>query len=290
VVGRAVNEEKEELSKAEQPALQPDGRKAPIVGVGASAGGVRALQDFFAAVPEKIGAAFVVIVHLDPESRSELPGILSARTKMPVIQVRETNDLERDHIYVIPPDRRLSVSDHEVSAVAFDSPRGQRAPIDLFFRSLAEQHGDGFAVILTGAGSDGAIGVKAIKEAGGIVIVQDPNEAEYPSMPRAAIATEVADFILPVREMGPQLSELIRTRGQVYHSLRDDEEDYLRRILSHVRVRTGHDFSHYKRSTVLRRSCGARRSAAPRASPSTTNICARMPRKPRRCSRTCLSR
>ena len=93
--------------------------------------------------------------------------------------------------------------------VAFDEPRGHRAPIDLFFRSLAEQHGDGFAVILTGAGSDGAVGVRAVKEAGGIILVQDPDEAEYPSMPRSAIATGIADFVLPVRDLAARLVELI---------------------------------------------------------------------------------
>src|SRR5262252_44843 len=186
----------------------------PIVGVGASAGGVKALQAFFEALPSNTGAAFVVIVHLDPDARSELASILSQRTTMPVTQIDNREQLHPNHVYVIAPDRRLHIADHTISALPFEEPRGHRAPIDLFFRSLAEQHGDGFAVILTGAGGDGAIGVKAIKEAGGIVIVQDPNEAEYPSMPRAAIATEVADFILPVREMGPQLAELIRTRGQ----------------------------------------------------------------------------
>ncbi|HYM16959.1 MAG TPA: chemotaxis protein CheB, partial [Micropepsaceae bacterium] len=246
-----MNEEGEQ-SRAARSAGK-DRAKPPIVGIGASAGGVKALQEFFEHVADNLGAAFVVIVHLDPESRSELPGILSARTKMKVTEVQTTSDLEQDQIYVIPPDRRVIISDHEVSALAFESPRGQRSPIDLFFRSLAERHGYDVAVILTGAGSDGAAGIKAIKEAGGIVIVQDPNEAEYPSMPRAAIATEVADFVLPVEKMGPQLAELIRTRGQVYDNLRDDEEEYLRRVLSHVRVRTGHDFSHYKRSTVLRR-------------------------------------
>jgi len=252
LVGRDVNQKRED-SDASRPAPEPVQAKPPIVGIGASAGGIKALQEFFDATPDDTGAAFIVIVHLDPESRSELPGILATRTKMPVTQVHAKTNLEKDHIYVIPPDRSLSLSDHEVSAVPFDVPRGQRSPIDLFFRSLAQQHGDGFAIILTGAGSDGAVGVKAIKEAGGIVLVQDPNEAEYPSMPRSAIATEVADFVLPTREMGPRLAELIRNRGQVYETLQDDEEEYLRRILSHVRVRTGHDFSHYKRSTVLRR-------------------------------------
>src|SRR5215813_11887895 len=161
----------------------------PIVAIGASAGGVRALQEFFAALPESTGAAFVVIVHLDPQHRSELPKILAGRTKMPVVQVENREKLKADHVYVIPPDRRLQITDHELSALEFDEPRGKRSPIDLFFRSVAERLGDGFAVILSGAGSDGTIGVRAVKEAGGIILVQDPNEAEYASMPRSAIST-----------------------------------------------------------------------------------------------------
>src|SRR5262249_28296670 len=133
-------------------------------------------------------------------------------------------------------------------------PRGQRAPIDLFFRSLAGQHGDGFAIILTGAGADGAVGVRAVKEAGGIILVQDPAEAEYPSMPRSAIATGNADLVLPVRELATRLVRLVRNKHSIDF---DDEakvdEEGLRRLLAHVRVRTGHDFSKYKRSTVLRR-------------------------------------
>ena len=138
--------------------------------------------------------------------------------------------------------------------MAFDEPRGQRAPIDLFFRSLAEQLGDGFAVILSGAGSDGALGVRAVKEAGGIILVQDPNEAEYSSMPRSAIATGVADFVLPVRELAKRLVDLIASQASMSAAdIGKLDEELLRRILAHLRVRTGHDFSKYKRSTVLRR-------------------------------------
>ena len=225
-----------------------------IVGIGASAGGIQTLQAFFQALPDATGAAFVVIVHLDPESHSDLASILAARTRMPVVQVGATETLAPNHVYVIPPDRRLHITDREISAVEFDEPRGQRAPIDLFFRSLAERHGDGFAVILTGAGSDGAVGVRAVKEAGGIILVQDPGEAEYPSMPRSAIATGIADFVLPVRGIAARIEELVRNRDSV--SIADGgkfNEELLRRILAHVRVRTGHDFSKYKRPTVLRR-------------------------------------
>lgn len=134
--------------------------KPMIVGIGASAGGIHALQTFFAGLPGNTGAAFVVIVHLDPRVRSELPSILAARTSMPVSQVATTEALQPDHVYVIPPDRQLQLTDDAISTTEFNAPRGRRAPIDLFFRSLAKQHGDGFAVVLSGAGSDGAIGIK----------------------------------------------------------------------------------------------------------------------------------
>src|SRR6516165_6331535 len=144
---------------------------------------------------------------------------------MPVAQVGARERLQANHVYVIPPDRRLNIIDHEISAAEFYEPRGQRAPIDLFFRSLAVQ-GDGFAVILTGAGSDGAIGVRAVKEAGGIILVQDPNEAEYQSMPRSAIATGSPDFILPVREIAARLVELVHKKDSLSTGdvLKFDEE------------------------------------------------------------------
>ena len=225
-----------------------------IVAIGASAGGVSALQSFFAALPDDSGAAFVVVVHLDPQHRSELPAILAAKTRMPVVQVSARQRLQANHVYVISPGRRLEMVDHEISAFAFDEPRGQRSPIDLFFRSVAERLGDGFAVILSGAGSDGALGVRAVKESGGIILVQDPAEAEYASMPRSAIAVGVADFVLPVHELAAQLLDLIRVKANVsVADIRNFDEEPLRRILSHLRVRTGHDFSKYKRSTVMRR-------------------------------------
>src|SRR5215470_7809960 len=231
-------------------ALQPD--EPVIVAMGASAGGVRALQTFFGSIPADTGAAYVVIVHLDPERRSELPSILGARTKMPVIQVQERQKIEANRVYVIPPDRRLEMVDHEISATPFDEPHGARSPIDQFFRSVAEKLGDGFAVILSGAGSDGVVGVRAVKESGGIILVQEPAEAEYPSMPRAAIATGVVDVVLPVNELAGRLSDLIQLKQTLAVEPKVDEE-LLRRVLAHLRIRTGHDFSKYKRSTVLRR-------------------------------------
>jgi two-component system CheB/CheR fusion protein len=239
-------------------------KRPVIVAIGASAGGVHALQSLFAALPKDTGAAFVVVVHLDPEHRSELVNIIATRTRMPVIEIGTRQHIEANHVYVIPPDRRLQMVDHEISALEFDEPRGQRSPIDLFFRSLAEKLGDGFAVILSGAGADGAIGVRAVKEAGGIILVQDPNEAEYASMPRSAIATGVADFVMAVRDLAKRLVDLIRIKESAsVPDIRNFDEELLRRILAHLRVRTGHDFSKYKRSTVLRRV--ARRMQVTRA-------------------------
>jgi two-component system CheB/CheR fusion protein len=249
-----AGDENTDANEQERTEPKQQSTKPSIVGIGASAGGIQALQTFFEALPDRTGVAFVVIVHLAPESHSELPRILATRTRMPVTQVHEPASLEPDHVYVIPPDRHLRISDNEISAHQFDSPRGQRAPIDLFFRSLAERHGDGFAIILTGAGSDGAVGLKAVKEAGGIILVQDPNEAEYASMPRSAIATGLADFVLPLREIATHVVELARNKAHVpLGQLRDTDEEYVRRILAHVRSRTGHDFSQYKKATVLRR-------------------------------------
>jgi two-component system CheB/CheR fusion protein len=219
---------------------------------------------FFESIPDAVDAAFVVVLHLDPERQSELPNILPTRTKMPVTQVSGLTPIEPRHVYVIPPNRQLRATDHHLAITEFDEPRWQRAPIDLFFRSLASQGGDDFAVILTGAGSDGSVGIKAVKEAGGIILVQDPDEAEYGSMPRSAVATGLADFVLPVREIAARLPELIRNRpNPPSDDLTETDEEAMPRILSHLRVRSGHDFSSYKKSTVRWRI--ARRMQAQRA-------------------------
>jgi two-component system CheB/CheR fusion protein len=225
-----------------------------VVAMGASAGGVSALQRFFSAMPNDTGAAFVVVVHLDPGHRSELSAILASRTSMPVVQVQDREKLHPDHVYIIPPDRRLEMVDHEIAAIPFDEPRGLRSPIDQFFRSVAEHLGDGFAVILSGAGNDGSLGVRAIKESGGIILVQDPSEAEYSSMPRNAIATGIVDVILPLHELADRLADLIRVKqGSPASDVSLVDDEHVQRILAHLRVRTGRDFSRYKRSTVLRR-------------------------------------
>jgi two-component system CheB/CheR fusion protein len=233
---------------------EEESERFPTVGIGASAGGVKALQAFFENLPDDLEAAFVVIVYLDPWRPSELSSILSARTKMTVTQVSGLTPFEPRHVYVIPPNRQLVATDHHLAIAEFDEPRWQRAPIDRFFRSLAAQHGDDFAIVFSGAGSDGSVGIKAVKEAGGIILVQDPHEAEYGSMPRSAVATGLADLVLPVKEIAARLPELIRNwRSPPFDTVTETDEETMQRILSHLRVRSGHDFSSYKKSTIRRR-------------------------------------
>jgi two-component system CheB/CheR fusion protein len=235
-----------------------------VCGIGASAGGIEALRQLFGAVRTDLGLSYVVILHLAPDFKSELPGILARETAMPVVQVadHETRKLEANHVYVIAPDRKLEITDSVISSSAFDQPSGRRSAIDMFFRSLAVAHGDGFAVILSGAGSDGAVGARAVKESGGLVLVQDPSEASHSSMPRSVIATGAADLVLPIRDIVAQLAVLTRAKEQVRGllqaeesaaDLRDEEMRALRALLALLHKRTGHDFSHYKRPTVLRR-------------------------------------
>jgi two-component system, chemotaxis family, CheB/CheR fusion protein len=235
-----------------------------ICGVGASAGGVEALQQFFESVSPDLGLAYVVVVHLAPDHKSELPGILARRTKMPVVQIGDNGktQLEPNHVYVVAPDRQLVIDDTAVGATPFVQPRGHRMAIDLFFRSLAEARGDGFAVVLSGSGADGALGAKAVKARGGVVLVQDPADATHGDMPRAVLATGVADLVLPVRELAVRLGEIAHNKTRMWPLLTEteelepiasDEERALRGVIELVKKRTGHDFAQYKRSTMVRR-------------------------------------
>ena len=227
-----------------------------VVGIGASAGGLKALEEFFQALPGSTGMAFVVITHLHPEHESHMAELLQRHTQMPVQQVNGLMSVENDHVYVIPPNRRLVMQDSQIDIAEFKEPRGQRAPVDYFFRSLARGHPNSVGIILSGGGTDGAVGVKAIKEEGGLLMVQHPDEAEYNSMPTAAIATGLADVVLPVRDLAVKLMEFTRFTPPLpleAEDLTEKQQEMIRRILAHVHARTGHDFSQYKRSTLLRR-------------------------------------
>jgi two-component system, chemotaxis family, CheB/CheR fusion protein len=225
----------------------------PICAIGASAGGVAALQTLFRLLPNDLGLAYVVVVHLAPDHPSAMEQILGACTKMQVHQVQDGPTLKPNCVYVIAPDRELVIDGDNVSARDFTEPRGKRAPIDLFFRSIAAARGDRIGVILTGAGSDGALGARAIKEAGGVVMVQEPAEAAFPMMPQNAIATGAADFIGPLAQLAERIGEIAQSKEAVRSLDMDGAANDLRRIINFLRTRTGHDFSSYKRATVLRR-------------------------------------
>ena len=241
------------------------GKRFPTVGIGTSAGGVHALQMFFESLPDDVDAAFVVVVHLDPSRQSELSSILAARTRMPVTQVTSLTAMEPRHVYVIPPNRQLRATDHHLAITEFDEPRWQRAPIDLFFRSLAAEGSNNFAIVFSGAGSDGSLGIKAVKEAGGIILVQDPEEAEYGSMPRSRRRHGPRGFrAAGARDRGPASRADSRSPGSARQRTSSRRtEQAMQRVLSHLRARSGHDFSSYKKSTIGRRI--ARRMQVQRA-------------------------
>jgi two-component system CheB/CheR fusion protein len=228
-----------------------------VVGIGASAGGLEALGAFFEALPDQTGMVFVVITHLHPEYESHMAELLQRYTQMPVMQVQKRTKVEANHVYVIPPNRAILMKDTHLDTREFEEPHGRRTPIDHFFRSLAASgHTDPIAVILSGGGTDGAVGIKDIKEVGGIIMVQQPEEAEYDGMPRAALSTGLVDVMLPTAQLAEKLADFIRHQPKLKHDvgqLTQAEEETLHRILAQVHARTGHDFSQYKRSTILRR-------------------------------------
>ncbi|HXE49757.1 MAG TPA: CheR family methyltransferase, partial [Ramlibacter sp.] len=241
----------------------------PLVGLGGSAGSIAALQAFFHAMPPDSGQAFVVIIHLSPEHQSTLAEILQRCTTMPVSQVNEKVKVEANRVYVIPPGKLIKTLD--ASLILVDerpTPRGRRSmAVDYFFRTLADTHGPHAAgVVLSGADSDGAIGIKRIKERGGLTVAQDPQEAEHLGMPHAAIATGMVDWVLPVAEMGPQLARYFELEKMLKlppeepspqaHAAATPaagDEAALREVLGFLRSRTGRDFACYKRATVVRR-------------------------------------
>lgn len=237
-------------------------RQFLVVGIGASAGGIRVLKEFFAQVPADSDMAYVVILHLSPEHESKLAEILQTVALIPVSQVQEENvKVEPNHVYVIPPNKSLVMNDCHLALSPVQSYEERRAPVDIFFRTLAESHDSrAVSVILSGTGADGSMGMKRVKEKGGIGIVQDPREAEYDGMPTSSIAAGLVDFVLPVREIPAQIIayrdhlKSVRIAVAPEDQKKDEsDETALREIFTQLRVKTGQDFSNYKRATVLRR-------------------------------------
>jgi two-component system CheB/CheR fusion protein len=229
----------------------------PIVGIGTSAGGLEALELFLANVPAQSGMAFVIVQHLDPERKSLLVELLQRCTPMPVVQAKDRTRVQPDCVYVIPPNKDLSILHGALHLLDPVTPRGLHLPIDFFLRALAEdQQEQSIGVILSGMGSDGTLGLRAIKEKGGVVFVQEPASAKFDSMPRSAIDAGLADVIAPVEDLPGKINAYLQYTPLITKPGLPDEyiaQSGLEKVLLLLRSQTGHDFSLYKKTTVYRR-------------------------------------
>ena len=238
-----------------QPA--PDGPRRPggfaVVGIGASAGGLDACTKLLDALPAGNGMAFILVQHLDPTHESMMVDLLAGHTAMTVRQATDGMLIEREHLYVIPPGTYLSVGTGALHLSPPQARHGARLPFDFLLHSLAEECGArAICVILSGTGADGSLGLKAVKESGGLVIAQDPDEAGYDGMPRNAIMTGAVDLVLPVAKIPEALVKHDRrmalTSTRIGRHEQDTARDWLPEIIDLLRTKTAHDFTLYKRA------------------------------------------
>ena len=231
-----------------------------IVGIGASAGGLEAFKSFFANMPPDSGMTFVLVQHLSPEHKSMLADLIGRATTMPVIEAENDMPIASDTVYVIPPDATLTVKQHNLRISRPAPPRERRRPIDTFFSSLAEEYGENaICIVLSGTGSDGALGLKTVKENGGLTFAQaETNHTSKSGMPQSAVDTGLVDEVMTVEEMPARLlayqSHLRKVASQKGDDgTRVDATDHLSKISALLRARVGHDFSKYKEKTLIRR-------------------------------------
>ena len=185
-----------------------------VVGIGASAGGIAPLQQFFEEMKTNTGLAFVVVMHLSPDFESQLAEVIQQKTKMPVVQVTEAVKVQPNHVYVIPPNHQLTFEDSMLRLLPPQQAHGRRVTIDLFFRTLAHAYGQrAVSIIMSGSDSDGVIGLKHIRAQGGVTVAQEPEEAEFNSMPQSAINTGMVDWVLRVGDMPRRLLEFVRNEN-----------------------------------------------------------------------------
>ena len=230
----------------------------PIVAMGASAGGLKAFEQFFANMPPESGVGFVLVPHLDPSHASMLPDLLRKYTKMAVLQAEDGMKVQRDRVHVLPPNTEMVIMHGTLLLKKLKEPRGLRLPIDTFFRSLAEDQRDkAIGIILSGNGTDGTLGLRAIKGELGMAMAQDASSAEYDSMPRSAIETGMVDYILAPDKMPAQLVTYVKrlVSGRYPRIVAGVERapESLQKIFHLLRSGTGHDFSFYKKNTLCRR-------------------------------------
>jgi chemotaxis methyl-accepting protein methylase/PAS domain-containing protein len=247
------------LKKASGRLLSPTAARRPfaIVGIGASAGGLEALAQFLGNVQADSGLAFVVIQHLDPTLKGMMPELLQRTTAMKVVQVKDGLPVRPGCVYVIPPNKDMSILHGKLHLLEPVAPRGLRLPIDFFFRSLAEDQREfGVGVILSGMGSDGTLGLKAIKENGGVVMVQEPASAKFDAMPSSAIGAGLADFVAPAEELSSKLVDYLHhvpRMGRIEAPMEEKMMSALDKVIILLRSNTGQDFTHYRRNTLYRR-------------------------------------
>jgi two-component system CheB/CheR fusion protein len=247
------------VAKTRKPTTkQPSAQVFPIVGLGASAGGLEALKSFFSGVKESSGMAYVVVVHMTPQQPSLMPDLLQKVSPIPVSAAKDRQTIESDQVYVIPPDKDISVFKGKIQLL--DSlKKGVRHPIDLFFRSLSQDQGNkAAAIILSGTGTDGTLGIKEIKGSEGLVLVQNEESAGYDGMPRSAISTGLVDIVLPPEEMPKKLIDYFshpatNASAATTTTTTDEQQEWLNKIFAILRTHIGHDFSVYKTNTILRR-------------------------------------
>ncbi|MGB5061511.1 MAG: chemotaxis protein CheB, partial [Candidatus Promineifilaceae bacterium] len=243
----------------EPPAAKKATARFPVVGIGASAGGLAAFEAFFAAMPADVdpGMAFILVQHLSPNHKSLLAELVRRYTRMQVYEVEDGMLVKPNCTYIIPPNRDMALLNGKLHLLELDASRGLRLPIDFFFRSLAQdQQEQAICIVLSGTGSDGALGLRAIKEAGGMAMVQAPDSTEFDGMPQSALATGLVDYVLPPSEMPAQLIAFAaHAFGQKPpHALTTgSKENDLEKIFILLRSQTGHDFSQYKQNTITRR-------------------------------------
>ncbi len=245
-------------NEAEESTLKPPKEISfPVVGIGSSAGGLEALELFLKNVPYPSGIAFVIVQHLDPNHKGIMVELLQRVTQMPVCQVSDGLKIEPDHVYLIPPNQDMSILHGVLYLLDMVKPRGLRLPIDFFFRSMAEdlkQYSIG--VILSGMGSDGTLGLRAIKEKGGGVFVQDPASSKFDGMPRSAIDEGLADVVAAAEILPTKILSYLKHVPAISKSELTIEEktlSSLKIIIIILRNQTGHDFSQYKKNTIYRR-------------------------------------
>lgn len=229
-----------------------------VVGIGASAGGLEAIQEFFRVMPIDSGLAFVVIQHLSPDYRSLMDELLARYTRMRILKAEEAMPVEPDTIYLIPPRKNLRIFHDKLMLEDQNLRKGLNLPIDIFFRSLAAEKGKhAIGIILSGTGSDGTLGTRAIKEVGGMIMVQDDTSAKFDGMPRSSISTGLVDYVLPPSRMPEELLNYLKHpfigKGQALETAISENLDALTRIMLILREHSGIDFSYYKENTILRR-------------------------------------